>query len=58
MKRWFSLLLVLPASASAHPASHADPGILHLFTEPDHLALLALAVAVIAMIATGRRVLR
>ena len=39
------LLTTLAAPASAHPGPHAhDDGLWHLLTQPDHLALLALAV--------------
>ncbi|MEZ5648961.1 MAG: hypothetical protein R3E87_00255 [Burkholderiaceae bacterium] len=39
------LLTALPAPAFAHPGPHVhDDGLWHLLTQPDHLALLALAV--------------
>lgn len=38
--------LLLPSAALAHAGDHAHSGLLHILTEPDHLAMMALAVAV------------
>ena len=44
MKRLLPLLLI-PYVAFAHPGDHSTTGLLHMLTEPDHLALLAVIVA-------------
>lgn len=48
MKRLLPLSLLTPTAAIAHPGDHSTSGILHMLTEPDHLALLAVIVAVAA----------
>ena len=37
--------LLAPLPAFAHPGDHGTTGVLHLLTEPDHVALLAVVVA-------------
>lgn len=39
--------LFLPTAAVAHPGDHSHAGLLHLLTEPDHLAMMAGAAAVL-----------
>jgi hydrogenase/urease accessory protein HupE len=53
MKRLAFGLSVLMSPAFAHPGDHAETGLFHFLTEPDHLALLALA-AVVGIIAVVR----
>lgn len=36
--------------AFAHPGDHAQANLLHMLTEPDHLAMLALGAAVLALV--------
>ena len=48
MKRLLTLSLLTPTAALAHPGDHGTSSILHLLTEPDHLALLAVIVAAVA----------
>jgi hypothetical protein len=48
MKRLIAALAVVPSAALAHPGDHRLAEFLHLITEPDHLAMLALGVAVLA----------
>lgn len=55
MKFAFLPVLLCAGSAHAHAGDHGFASLMHLLTEPDHLALLALAVA--AGVA-GARVLR
>jgi hydrogenase/urease accessory protein HupE len=54
MKRLITLLAVLPTTALAHPGDHSHIGFIgnlrHLLTEPDHLAMLAAAVGVAAVV--------
>ncbi len=47
MKRLVPVLMLLPSAALAHPGDHHATGLLHLLTEPDHLAMIALVVAVL-----------
>jgi hydrogenase/urease accessory protein HupE len=47
MKRLASAIVVLPSVALAHPGDHHATGLLHLLTEPDHLAMIAAVVAVL-----------
>nr|WP_111299861.1 hypothetical protein [Paracoccus saliphilus] len=37
--------LLLPQLAQAHPGHHAEASALHLLTQPDHLATIALITA-------------
>jgi hypothetical protein len=48
MKRLTTLSLLVPSAALAHPGDHSTTAILHFLTEPDHLVMLALGVAVVA----------
>ena len=55
MKTFVAFLAVLaPAAALAHDGDHARIGFVgtlaHLLTEPDHLAMLAVAAAVVAVV--------
>ena len=47
MKRLVSALTLLPSAALAHPGDHRTSNLWHLLTEPDHLAMIGLAVAVL-----------
>lgn len=47
MKHLVPILTLLPAAAQAHPGDHQASGLLHLVTEPDHLAIIAAVVAVL-----------
>lgn len=47
MKRILPALTLLPSAALAHPGDHHATGLLHLLTEPDHLAMIAVVVAVL-----------
>jgi hydrogenase/urease accessory protein HupE len=64
MKKFFTPVFALAMSAApafAHPGDHAfsiTQSFLHLLTEPDHLAMLAVAavgVAVVAKLARKRK---
>jgi uncharacterized membrane protein len=46
MRRFALLFAAIPLPAFAHAGDHSFATILHLLTEPDHLAMLALGVAV------------
>lgn len=46
MKRLILLLSTTPSLALAHPGDHGGRGLWHFLTEPDHLALMALALVV------------
>lgn len=48
MKRLIAALAVVPSAALAHPGDHRFADLVHLVSEPDHLAMLALGVAVLA----------
>ena len=50
MKRLISALLLAASPALAHPGDHGATGLVHLLTEPDHLAILALAGLVVAVV--------
>ncbi len=45
-------LILLPRPALAHTGDHSGSGLLHVLTQPEHLALLALAgvIAVVAFV--------
>lgn len=48
-KTIFTLLIITPISALAHPGEHhhgLPATIIHLLTEPDHLAMAAIAIAI------------
>jgi hydrogenase/urease accessory protein HupE len=47
MNRLAPALTLLPSAALAHPGDHNATGLLHLLSEPDHLAMLAAVVAVL-----------
>ncbi len=55
MKRILCLLLLAPSAALAHPGDHSHAGVLHLLSEPDHLAMIALGVAIVAYVAVKLR---
>ena len=48
-------LTLMATPALAHPADHGAVRLLHLLTEPDHLAMIALAVAVVVLMAVKLR---
>jgi len=50
MKRLTAVLVALPTLAMAHAGDHTGAGLTHLLTEPDHLALIAALVAVVALV--------
>ncbi|EEW25354.1 hypothetical protein [Rhodobacter ferrooxidans] len=47
--RMLLLLTLLPTAALAHAGDHSHVGLFHLLTEPDHLAMLAVAVVAVAL---------
>ena len=49
MKRLVSALTLLPSAALAHPGDHRTSGLWHVLTEPDHHAMIGLAVAVLGI---------
>lgn len=55
MKRLMLLTLATATPALAHPGDHATSGLVHFLTEPDHLALMALALAVAVVLVIKRR---
>jgi hydrogenase/urease accessory protein HupE len=55
MKRLSFPVLTLATPALAHPGDHAESGWVHVLTEPDHLALMALVVVVAAVVILKRR---
>lgn len=48
-------LTLMATPALAHPGDHGAAGLMHLLTEPDHLAMIALAVAVVVLVAVKLR---
>ena len=50
MKRLTAVLVALPTLAMAHAGDHTGLGLTHLLTEPDHMALIAALVAVVALV--------
>ncbi|MFM7444914.1 MAG: HupE/UreJ family protein [Tabrizicola sp.] len=50
MKRLTFLLTALASPALAHPGDHEGSGLVHFLTQPDHLAILALAGLVVAFV--------
>ena len=50
MKRLILLLSSTPSLALAHPGDHGGQAVWHFLTEPDHLAILALAGLVVAFV--------
>lgn len=44
-----ALLLAMPAQA--HTGDHGGADLMHLLTEPDHLAMIALGIAVAVLVA-------
>lgn len=48
MKRLAALLALAPTAALAHPGEHRFADLVHLVSEPDHLAMIALGVVVVA----------
>lgn len=55
MKRLILLTLATATPALAHPGDHATSGLVHFLTEPDHLALMALALGVAVVLVFKRR---
>ncbi len=55
MKRLILLTLATATPALAHPGDHATSGLVHFLTEPDHLALMALALGVAVFLVFKRR---
>ena len=43
-------LALLATPALAHPGDHAQANLLHMLSKPDHLAMLALGAAVLALL--------
>ena len=58
MKRMILLTLATATPAQAHPGDHSASGLPHFLTEPDHLALMALALAVVIGLVVKRRARR
>jgi hydrogenase/urease accessory protein HupE len=58
MKRLILLTLATATPALAHPGDHATSGLAHFLTEPDHLALMALALGVAVVLVVKRRTRR
>ena len=54
MKRMSLLSALLPVPAFAHTGDHGQSGLLHLLTEPDHLALRALGAAFVIYVLVKR----
>lgn len=46
---------LMATPALAHPGDHGAVRLLHLLTEPDHLAMIALAAAVVVLVAVKLR---
>jgi hydrogenase/urease accessory protein HupE len=46
MKRLILPVLATASPALAHPGEHGTSGLVHFLTQPDHLALMALALLV------------
>ncbi len=55
MKRLSVFLLLLPTATLALPGDPSNAGLLHLFSEPDHLVMIAFGVLVAAVLADRRR---
>ncbi|WP_170971814.1 hypothetical protein [Rhodobacter sp. SY28-1] len=55
MKHSLLLLLASASPALAHPGDHTTTGPAHFLTEPDHLALIALALVVVVGVVIKRR---
>ena len=59
MRRMIAVIALLPTAAVAHPGDHAHSGFFgnlgHLLTEPDHLAMLGVAVAFVALVVYLRK---
>ncbi len=49
MKRLSFAALLAPTAALAHPGDHRHVGLFHFVTQPDHLAMIALASAFAAL---------
>lgn len=55
MKKTLALIL-LPNAALAHPGDHSHVNtLIHIFTEPDHLMMMALAVSVVGIVLYRKR---
>ena len=50
MIRLIPAFAMLASPALAHPGDHAHTNPMHMLTEPDHLALIALGAAVLAFV--------
>lgn len=55
MRRMTFALFAFATPALAHPGDHAGSGLVHFLTQPDHLALLALAAVVAVVLVVKRR---
>ena len=47
MKKLCTAFALAPSAALAHPGDHPATGLVHLLTEPDHLAMIAVVVGVL-----------
>ncbi|MES2540553.1 MAG: hypothetical protein V4583_08205 [Pseudomonadota bacterium] len=47
MKKLCTAFALAPSAALAHPGDHHATGLVHLLTEPDHLAMIAVVVGVL-----------
>lgn len=50
MTRLIPAFALIASPALAHPGGHTQANLLHMLTEPDHLALIALGAAVLAVV--------
>lgn len=50
MTRLIPAFAMFASPAFAHPGDHSHAALLHMLTEPDHLALIALGTAVLAFV--------
>ena len=50
MKKLFTFVTLAPSAALAHPGDHRTDGVEHFLSEPFHLALMALGVAVLGYV--------
>ncbi|MCU0904585.1 MAG: HupE/UreJ family protein [Tabrizicola sp.] len=55
MKRLILPVLATASPALAHPGDHTTSGLVHFLTQPDHLALMALAVGAAVVVILKRR---
>jgi hydrogenase/urease accessory protein HupE len=55
MKRLTLAVFATASPVLAHPGDHGTSGLVHFLTEPDHLALMALALVVAVVLVLTRR---